>query len=251
MARKSLKNQETPDPASNEALLALPSEMAGPPDVPVAIAVLELRALARLADKRRAELAEIGVTREMIATLSRYAERLRRLDRDARGPKIPRGQRKKPHQAGALRDEMLAAARWALRRDPSALAELSGVRAGAQPHDTIHDLLLLARFWDARTADLGRTRLAPADVARARKLASDLETSLNGQALDEHGEATALRNRCFWAAEALAREIREGGRYAFHASPKIAARFGSAYAPAPQPRAGAHQADARGALGPR
>jgi hypothetical protein len=41
--------------------------------------------------------------------------------------------------------------------------------------------------------------------------------------------AFELRNRTFWAADQLAAEIRQGGRYAFRDTPKIAARFVSHY----------------------
>lgn len=41
--------------------------------------------------------------------------------------------------------------------------------------------------------------------------------------------AQELRNRCFWATDELAKEIREGGRYAFRAEPMTAAKFVSRY----------------------
>jgi hypothetical protein len=53
----------------------------------------------------------------------------------------------------------------------------------------------------------------------AKKESADVDAA---RALD-------LRNRAFWAAHELAREIREGGRYAYADNTKLAAKFTSRY----------------------
>jgi len=45
----------------------------------------------------------------------------------------------------------------------------------------------------------------------------------------EATRALDLRNRAFWAAHELAQDLREGGRYAYAANPKLAAKFTSRY----------------------
>lgn len=47
--------------------------------------------------------------------------------------------------------------------------------------------------------------------------------------------AIELRNRVFWASDELAKEFREGGRYAFRGEPTVAAKLVSRYRePGPQ-----------------
>ena len=61
-------------------------------------------------------------------------------------------------------------------------------------------------------------------------LADALEPAAEKEDKDvDAAAALELRNRCFWSADKLAKEIREGGRYAFRLQPKIAAKFVSRY----------------------
>ncbi|WP_437482095.1 hypothetical protein WME75_40150 [Sorangium sp. So ce1014] len=70
------------------------------------------------------------------------------------------------------------------------------------------------------------TSITRKDLDRAKALADALEGAAANEASDASAaHALELRNRCFWAADELAKEIREGGRYAFRDQPKIAARF--------------------------
>jgi hypothetical protein len=81
-----------------------------------------------------------------------------------------------------------------------------------------------------RPAHNGRTTKEEQRPYRANQLADKLEAAAaKEQSSLTAAEALDLRNRCFWAADELAREVREAGRYAFRLQPKIAAQFTARY----------------------
>ena len=117
-----------------------------------------------------------------------------------------------------------------MRNDAEAQTELDRIAEGSGLVDTVQDLKDLVAFWGKHSAERSYTAVTEKDLARAATLADDLEPAAGKEA--NHIDAAAamdLRNRCFWAADNLAKEIREGGRYAFTLQPMIARKFVSRY----------------------
>lgn len=222
------------DPASNEALRALPADYGDAPDMPVGVAVAEFAALHRLARTVAAPLEKVGITAQQRDTLGRLVTRLKSLEaawqRARASVRLGAGERQKLADAEALNKQLLAGGRWALRKDAAAQAELSRIAEGAGLVDTIADLRELVTFWSRRASAMKYTDITSRDLTRASSLADVLEDAA-AKETDSLDAATKLnlRNRCFWAADELCRELREAGRYAFRLEPKIAAKFTSRY----------------------
>jgi hypothetical protein len=222
------------DPTTDLALLALDASYAAPPDMPISIAQQEIASLARLAASRAKELLAVGINASKIQTLTRFAARLKELEtswqRARRGAHLTGAEREHLAEAETLETKLVAAGRWACRNDKDAQEELSRIAEGSGLADTVEDLGALVQFWSDHEDALGQTKITKKDLTRARKLITALEPA----AEKEHQSADAaaaleLRNRGFWAADELAKEIREGGRYAFNDQPKLAAKFVSRY----------------------
>jgi hypothetical protein len=175
-------------------------------------------------------LANVGIDAEKIHTLDRFGARLKKLEtawqRARRGVRLTTGERELLTEAGALDTKLLSGGRWACRKYEAAQAELSRIAEGAGLSDTTQDLRHLVAFWRERKAKLSRTKFTKKDLARAVELADALEPAAAKEEDDAAAaEALELRNRCFWAGDEVAKEIREGGRYAFDTQPIIAAKL--------------------------
>ena len=222
------------DPTSDEALRALDVAYASSPDLPVAIAIAEAASLARLAGARKDTFAKIGIPAERIELLATFSKRLAELEkgwRRARGSvRLSTDESALLTEAEALDTKLLAGGRWACRGDKAAQDELSRIAAGAGIADTVQDLRDLVDFWAEHKPERGKTDITAKDLERATGLAEALD---DAAAMEESNvdaaSAQELRNRCYWATDELAKEIREGGRYAFRAEPMTAAKFISRY----------------------
>ncbi|WP_437589177.1 hypothetical protein [Sorangium sp. So ce1000] len=224
----------THDPTTDEALLALDPGYASPPDIPLSVAERELTSLSRLAGAQQARLSKIGIAADKVDLLARFARRLGAIEKAwqrARGAvKLTAAQRRLRDEAEALDAKLVAGGRWGCRNDDAAQAELSRIADGAGLVDTIQDLRDLVDFWADHESALRVTDITTKDLTRATALADALEDAAANEASDASAaQALELRNRAFWAADELAKEIREGGRYAFRDQPKLAAKFVSRY----------------------
>ncbi|WP_437569937.1 hypothetical protein [Sorangium sp. So ce542] len=222
------------DPTTDEALLALDPGYAPAPDIPLSVAERELTSLSRLARAEQARLSRVGITADKVDLLARFARRLGALEKawqTARGAvQLTSAQRRLRDEAEALDAKLVAGGRWGCRNDPAAQAELSRIAEGSGLADTIQDLRDLVDFWSDHESALGVTDITRKDLERAKALADALEDAAANEASDASAaHALELRNRAFWAADELAKEIREGGRYAFRDQPKLAAKFVSRY----------------------
>lgn len=232
-AAKPIPSAES-DPSSDEALRALTPDYAAGPDMAVKVAQQELASLARLAEKAAGPLAKVGITRLQIESLRRFASRLSFLEgrwqRARASVPLATAERRRLAEAEALDAKLLAGGRWALRHDAEAQAELGRIAEGSGLVDTTQDLQDLVAFWAAHEKELAATDISRRDLARATELAGALAIAADKEARHlDAASALDLRNRCFWAADALAKEIREGGRYAYRLQPKVAAKFSSRY----------------------
>lgn len=219
---------------SAEWLRALAPDYAEAPDMPVGVAVVEFGSLGRLAKSVSKELGKVGIGGKEIEALGVLTGRLRECEatwqRARAAVKLGGGERAKLLEAEALEAKLLAGGRWALRKSAEAQAELSRIAEGSGLADTIQDLRDLLVFWGTHASEMKNTDITKKDLTRAAALAESL-----GQAAEKESSsldaasALDLRNRCFWATDELAREVREAGRYAFRLEPKVAAKFVSRY----------------------
>ena len=224
----------TVDPTTDAQLLALPVDYAASPDIPVSVAAAEIASLARLAKSQQAPLTAVGLGPETIETLARHGRRLIELE-EAWGAarsnvKLTAAQKKLRAEAEVLDPRLVAGGRWALRKDAAAQDTLTRIADGSGLADTIQDLRDLVVFWSTRKDHLRKTDITEKDLARATELADDLDAAAAKEASNvDAARALGLRNRSFWASDELAKEVREGGRYAFRSEPKVAAKFTSRY----------------------
>jgi hypothetical protein len=222
------------DPTTDDALLALPLSSAEPPDIPVEVARRELASLARLAKLCAADLARVGIPLATIDLATRFAAVLSRKqkvwERARKAVALKAADRKLLEEAERLDAKLVAGGRWALRRDPAAQAELTRIAEGSGLVDTLQDLRDLQDFWAEHAEHRSKTLITEQDLARAATLVDKLEPAAQKEAADvEATRALDLRNRAFWAAHELAQDLRDAGRYAYAATPKLAAKFTSRY----------------------
>ena len=230
------------EPTTDVALLALSARYAASPDIPVSVAAKEIASLARLARSEQERFTAIGLDADRIATLARFGRRLEELEAawgSARsGVKLTAAQKKLRAEAEALDPKLVAGGRWACRKDAEAQEELTRIAEGSSLADTVQDLRDLVAFWSDHQDDLGATDITAKDLARAAQLADALDAAAATESANiDAARALDLRNRVFWASDELAKEIREGGRYAFRGEPLIAAKFISRYRAAAAKRA--------------
>jgi hypothetical protein len=221
-------------PTTDASLLALSASYAAAPDIPVAVAVAEIASLARLAKSQQASFTAIGLGPDSLDNLAGLGRRLVALEKAwaaARdGVKLTPAQKKLRDEAEILDNRLVAGGRWACRKDEKALADLTVIADGSGLLDTIQDLRELVVFWAAHPDELAKTDITAKDLARATFLADSLDVAAASEESNvDAARALDLRNRAFWASDEAAKEVREGGRYAFRGEPKVAAKFISRY----------------------
>lgn len=222
------------DPSSADALRALSSEYAAQPDIPIGVAIQEFASLSRLSKTSSARLLKAGITMAQIDGMARFATRLRGYEtawqRARASVKLASRERQELADAELLKRKLLDGGRWALRKDQDALEELARIAEGSGIEDLIQDLTELVGFWGSYAAALRHTDITSQDLSRAAALADSLDAAARKEANSlDAAAAMELRNRCYWAADELARELREGGRYVYRLEPKTAAKFSSRY----------------------
>lgn len=233
-SRKTVPSAAAHDPTSDDALRALPAKFASPPDMPIEVAIREWTGLANQAKALAKAFGAIGLGADTIGLMGGFAKRLaaneKRWQVARTGVAISAKERKLLAEAEALDSKLLAGGRWALRHDEDAQRELSRIAEGSGLRDTVDDLRDLGDFWKANREALSQTRITEADLKRAAELAETLAPAAEKEAGDlDAAAALELRNRTFWAGDRLAKDIREGGRYAFNDQPKLASKFVSRY----------------------
>lgn len=231
---KALQSDPAVDPTTDAALLALSARHAAAPDIPIKVAVAEIASLARLAKGEKDRLAAVGIDAVQIEALRRFGLRLEALEKAwgaARtGVKLTATQRKLRDEAETLDSKLVAGGRWGCRKDEEAQKVLTLIADGGGLVDTVQDLRALVVFWAAHPTELGKTDITAKDLTRATYLADTLDAAAAVESASvEAARALDLRNRAFWGSDELAKEIREGGRYAFREEPRVAAKFTSRY----------------------
>ncbi|AKU96870.1 hypothetical protein AKJ09_03534 [Labilithrix luteola] len=205
------------------------------PPIPVEHLVSEGHALARVANKYEKELRRVGVDAKLIASIETRATALAEAQSElalARGRKRTASEIEVEQRGIALRSEMVADGRFALRDDEDAQASLNRIQEGEGLDDLVQDLRDLSAFakkYEKALAKIGVK--VDRKVKDAQKLAASLEEQVVGRRVgdvDEHS-AVELRDRAATYLLEAVREIRAAGAYVFRTAPEIAARFRGAY----------------------
>jgi hypothetical protein len=224
--------------ALGDTLAAIPEKEVRSPNIPAMETVVEARQTVELVrqDKLVAEqLGKVGVddaALDAVELAAKAAERAEILCRYVLfGVKSEEAQARVA-LAERVRGEVLAAARFNLRRDRKAMATIRGIAQGRGLLDLSKDLGLcdefLVNYEGAFDAD--ETFDAAEALKQCRALKSELDAMLSSQddALARQ-RALDLRNRAWTHLDDLLDDLREAGRYALRAHPKLRRAFASAY----------------------
>jgi hypothetical protein len=213
------------DTQDYEALLPKFREIASDdvrrPDMPVHVAVAEAEAMGAAAKEDEAKLTAIGVPVEIVDGLPAAAGALRA----AHAMWVAAsGEQKEAQKQWAerepdgfhARDEVVAAMRYAFRKDKPALRTLRNIQQGRSQTDMIQDLRDLAALGDKNVGLLEQMNFDPAQLEQCRALSDELGR-LQSQAFvdDKTSEAKDTRDRAFTYMRGLMSEILDAAEYVF------------------------------------
>jgi len=222
------------------------------PDTPVASMVVDaarIGAASRLMRARFTNLPDFDIGAvDGLASLSADLQEREIEWQRARGAGRAASLEKDRVAAGELRSDMMASARYRLRKDPAAQKELDIIAEGDGLPDLVQDLRALARQRDLKSAKFAGDDSVPPDAsARARGYADRLSAGTDGEAALA---AQARRNVAAFALSEDLAEVREAGLFLLRKQPKKAAVFGNTYNRARKQRRRARAAVAQAATEP-
>ncbi|HEU4535741.1 MAG TPA: hypothetical protein VFS00_16560, partial [Polyangiaceae bacterium] len=221
---------------SLRALLdALPPDEVKAPRVPIGSLMAEALALSDVAEAVRDALLAKGLDPDHLDHLPVLARSLEMAQAEldaSRGPRRSEEDLALEARALALRSDLVAAGRFALRADPAAQAELDAVRKGKGLDDLARDLRALADFAERHARALAQINAEPArQAALARELSATLAAKLARRrgSPDGTSEVREVRDRIATLLIDTMAEIRAAGAYAFRKDPAQLAKFRSPY----------------------
>jgi len=141
-------------------------------------------------------------------------------------------QRECEQRGAALRSDLLAAGRFNLRDDRTAIATLGAISQGDGVADLVQDLSDLATLIEQKRAAFERDKtFDPSKRAEeARSLSSEIAAGTSSErTTTDQAAAVELRDRAYTHLDDLVSTLREAGRYAFRADAKVRGRFVSAF----------------------
>lgn len=225
-----------PDTALDElrpALLAMAADAVRMPSMPVAAFLGEARRILAYVDAHglAAPLGAVGVDAEVLAQLAQATAALTRAEarwQVARDGTTPRELAAREVELSALRSRIVAAIRFNLPDDERADAVADAVMEGTGLGDLAMDLQVLAALLRSRPDGFARdATFDPAASASAAEEGAAELSNLHAVFLARASDRSMLdlRNRAFTHADALLRQVRRAGRYAFRDQPDHAAAF--------------------------
>lgn len=218
-------------------LEAIPADEIEAPKLPMAVALQEAHNLEATieADGVRKRIIAVGLNPVRIDALPaalvavRQAQSQWMMIRDRANTEV---QREREARGMELRRELLAVCRWNFREinhvqgGLDAVAQRGGIPGLVQD---LQDLALLIEKYPSVFED-DETFDAPARVAAARQLASEIGEGVAGMsARDPHEAAKLLRDRAFTHLDRIVTDIRAAGRYAYRDDPRRMLDFTSDY----------------------
>jgi len=233
-----------------EQLLAIPSTEVDAPQIPVATILQEANDLLTLVrdPKVWSSLEAVGLTTatrdelERMIGATRATQSLWTVSRDRSKSDA---QREREERGATLRSDLLAACRFNLRDDRTALATLGAISQGDGVADLVQDLSDLATLIEQRRAAFERDKtFDPSKRAEeARSLSSEIAAGISGErSTSDQTAALELRDRAYTRLDDLVSTVREAGRYAFRSDAKLRGRFVSAFLRRRRKRSGADTA---------
>jgi len=195
------------------------------PDMPVDVAVAEAETMGAAALEDLEKLTAVGMSAELIAELPAAAGTLRVANakwmamwgEQKEAQKIWQG--KEPEGYG-LRDEMVAAMRYALRKEKEGLTILRRIQDGRSQTDMIQDLRNLAELGEKYKEQLEAINMKAEKLEQCREMANELG-NLHAKAYvaDNAKEAKDIRDRAFTYMRHIMSEILDAAEYIFRLGP--------------------------------
>ncbi len=217
-------------------ILAIPDEEVKEPTMPVDIALQEAEDLHHWSKDDFDQLSAVGVTMDMIEELPVRAGACRETqsiwNKDYRSQQEAQKEwANQSPEAYDFRNDLLAAMRFAYRKDEALLGRVSAITDGSGHADMIQDLNDIAVLGRENTApllaigfDISQFELA---ATRADELA-DLLAEANGDKADPN-ESKIIRDKAYTHMKELVDEIREAGKYVFRNNPNRLNGYSSKY----------------------
>lgn len=209
-----------------DAINAIPNNQIQVPVMPIDIYLQEAEDTHQWSSNDAAELATVGITREMIddipvrAGALREAQSIWAKDRYAQEDAQIQWKIQSP-LAFDLRNELLHIFYFAFRKDEVLLNRVRKIAEGDSNADMIQDLNDLAVLGKANIDTLKAVGAKPAlldDAAtKADEMASLLATANGDRA--EQSEAKTIRDKAFTHLKQLVDEVREAGKFLFWRNP--------------------------------
>lgn len=207
-----------------------------PPPIPVDRLVGEANALAKVAASELAKLVKVGLDKKLALGLAQRAQALaeaqaihllhrggaRRSDEDAA----------LEVSAVKLRADMVADARFALRRDAKVQEALTAIQEGAGLDDLVQDLRALSELFRGHGPLLKKVGVDPKQRAKeATATAERVERALADRRAGSPDDAAErdVRDRAAVLLVRAMSEVRAAGIYAFRGKPSVQSKFRSAY----------------------
>lgn len=205
-----------------ETLLSIPEDQVSQPAYPISIFLQDCTDLYKWVQKDKPKLLQVGITDEMIEELLKRNEatRFAQADWNNEFQSIQDATKDWKAQSPAafkFHDNLIAAFRYAFRRDKKLSDKVSSIAEGSSNADMIQDLMDLSVLGKANQALLEAISFDLLQLDQAAEMANNLSLILaaaNGSRM-EYSETLDLRNRAYSYLKVLSDEIREAGKYVF------------------------------------
>lgn len=216
-----------------ELLLAIPASDVRSPDVRMAVYHQDTNDLATVvaAPVIAAKLQSVGIASDRLESLPVALDACRMAQSQwvvANDRGKPEAQKEREELGYAHRSEVVAACRWNLRDNRTAMATLGVIAEGDGIPDLIQDLRDVAVLAEANVAAFEKDESfdAPAAIETCRSLASDITAGQSAFATSaEAAAARDLRDRAYTWLWGIDADVRAAGRYAFRNDPEQVSRF--------------------------